>query len=116
PIPLAHHDRLMGWLLGLAHLTGIVFGAALARSGLNPMQLRTCASTTFARQAATAVSILSADPARYLDIQRPNPHREEVYEAARQALGEIVALVEAGDVGGFRDALEQARNSIVGDA
>jgi prephenate dehydrogenase len=112
PMPFAHHDRLMGWLLGLAHLTGIVFGATLARSGLDPRELRACASTTFSRQAATALSILSEDPALYLDIQRLNPHRDEVYAATRDAFEEIVRLVEDGNLARFRAALDAARGSL----
>ena len=82
-LPFDHHDRLMGWLLGLAHLSGMLFGVALTRSGLAPAELHECASTTFRRQAATALSVLSEDPDLYLDIQRLNPHRDEVYAAVR---------------------------------
>ncbi len=115
-IPFAHHDRLMGWLLGLAHLTGILFGSALARSGLSPAELEACASTTFTRQAATTLSILSEDPVLYLDIQRLNPHRDVVYRAAREALEELVALVGAEDVEGFRSTLATARQALTGES
>ena len=112
PMPFAHHDRLMGWLLGLAHLTGILFGAALARSGLTADELQACASTTFMRQAATALSILAEDPALYLDIQRLNPHRDEVYAATRDALEEITQRVAEGDLPQFRRTLERARKCL----
>jgi chorismate mutase/prephenate dehydrogenase len=111
-IPFAHHDRLMGWLLGLAHLTGMLFGSALTRSGLDPAELQACASTTFTRQAATSLSVLSEDPALYLDIQRLNPHREEVYRATRQALEELVGLVATKDLEGFRNTLTAARGAV----
>jgi chorismate mutase/prephenate dehydrogenase len=111
-MPFAHHDRLMGWLLGLAHLTGMLFGAALARSGLDAAELQACASTTFTRQAATAESVLSEDPALYLDIQRLNPHRDEVYRAAHEALERLTDLVAAGDVEGFRNTLTEARRAV----
>jgi chorismate mutase-like protein len=114
-IPFAHHDRLMGWLLGLAHLTGMLFGSALTRSGLDPRELQACASTTFTRQASTALSVLAEDPALYLDIQRLNPHREEVYRATREALDQLVALVAAGDAAGFRSTLAAARTAVTGD-
>lgn len=114
-IPFAHHDRLMGWLLGLAHLTGMLFGSALTRSGLDPGELQACASTTFARQAATAQSVLSEDPALYLDIQRLNPHRDEVYGATREALDQLVALVAAEDLEGFRSTLTAARSAVTGE-
>jgi chorismate mutase / prephenate dehydrogenase len=115
-VPFAHHDRLMGWLLGLAHLTGMLFGTALGRSGLDAAELEACASTTFQRQAATAQSVLVEDSDLYLDIQRLNPHRDEVYSAAREALDELVALVEAGDREGFRSTLAFARRTIGGEA
>jgi chorismate mutase/prephenate dehydrogenase len=108
-MPFDHHDRLMGWLLGLAHLSGMLFGAALTRAGLDPAELARCASTTFRRQAATAVSVLSEDPRLYLDIQRLNPHRAEVYRATREALAELEMLVAAGDAEGFRSTLMAAR-------
>jgi len=115
-IPFAHHDRLMGWLLGLAHLTGILFGSALVRSGLSAAELQACASTTFTRQAATTLSILSEDPGLYLDIQRLNPHRDVVYGAAREALEELVALVRSEDVEGFRSTLAAARKALTGES
>jgi chorismate mutase/prephenate dehydrogenase len=111
-IPFGHHDRLMGWLLGLAHLTGMLFGTALTRSGLDAAELQACASTTFTRQAATAESVLSEDPSLYLDIQRLNPHRDEVYRATRDALDHLVALVVAGDLEGFRSTLTEARRAV----
>jgi chorismate mutase / prephenate dehydrogenase len=114
-IPFAHHDRLMGWLLGLAHLTGMMFGSALARSGLSPAELQACASTTFLRQASTARSILGEDPDLYLDIQRLNPHREVVYHAAREALEELVGAVGTADRDAFREALAAAREAVLGD-
>jgi chorismate mutase/prephenate dehydrogenase len=113
-LPFAHHDRLMGWLLGLAHLSGMVFGAALTRAGLDPEELRRCASTTFARQAATALSVLSEDPDLYLDIQRLNPHRREVYDAMERALQELVGTVEREDREGFRQLLADARRAVAG--
>jgi chorismate mutase/prephenate dehydrogenase len=111
-LPFDHHDRLMGWLLGLAHFTGLLFGRALASSGLEAAELRACASTTFLRQAATSRSVLSEDPDLYLDIQRLNPHREMVYRAARAALEELVALVEAEDRAGFRELMQEAGRAV----
>ncbi len=112
PIPFDHHDRLMGWLLGLAHLTSMLFGSALTRSGIEADEFHDLASTTFRRQAATALSVLEEDPDLYLDIQHLNPHREEVYDAARRALEELEARVAARDRAGFRRLLEQARRAV----
>ncbi len=114
-IPFPHHDRLMGWLLGLAHLSGMLFGSALARSGLSAEELHACASTTFLRQASTASSILAEDPDLYLDIQRLNPHREVVYRATHEALDELVRAVESGDVESFRSMLAAGRRAVIGE-
>jgi prephenate dehydrogenase/chorismate mutase len=113
-IPFEHHDRLMGWLLGLAHLTGMLFGAALAGSGLPAEELHACASTTFLRQVATAMSVLNEDPDLYFDIQRLNPHRAAVYGATRAALDRLVGHVEAGDADAFRVTLTAARRAVAG--
>lgn len=114
-VPFAHHDRLMGWLLGLAHLTNILFGAALTRSGIDPAEFHACASTTFIRQTATALSVLSEDPDLYLDIQYLNPHRHEVYATAREQLDRIAAMVEGREREGFRETLTAARRALAGE-
>ncbi len=111
-VPFEHHDRLMGWLLGLAHLNNILFGSALTRSGIEPAELQACASTTFTRQAVTAMNVLSEDPDLYLDIQHLNPHRHEVYAAAREALQQIEAQVERRDREGFRRTIAAARRAL----
>lgn len=110
PVPFDHHDRLMGWLLGLAHLSGMLFGCALTRSGLAISELEACASTTYNRQASTAASVLEEDPDLYYDIQKLNPHRGEVYKAARAALDELIDSVQENDREEFRNVLSEARH------
>lgn len=112
-VPFDHHDRLMGWLLGLAHFSAMLFGCALTRSGLGTAELRACASTTYNRQSATAASVIAEDPDLYFDIQRLNPHRGEVYRAAREALDELVEAVENNDRARFRDVISGARRYLV---
>lgn len=109
PVPFSHHDRLMGWLLGLGHLSGMLFGSALTDAGLSNAELRACASTTYERQVETALSVLDEDPDLYFEIQRLNPHRGEVYRAARNALDALVETVESNDRDGFHKRLSEAR-------
>jgi chorismate mutase / prephenate dehydrogenase len=111
-VPFPHHDRLMGWLLGLSHLTNMLFGAALAKSGIDSAELQACASTTYSNQAATALRVLSEDPDLYLDIQYLNPHRNDVYAATREALGQLVSLVTERDREGLRQAFADARRAL----
>ena len=113
PVPFDHHDRLMGWLLGFAHLSGMLFGCTLTHSGLGAEELKACASTSYIRQAMAALHVLGEDPDLYFDIQHLNPHRGEVYRAARKALGELVDSVEEGDRERFRGVLSDARSFLV---
>jgi len=99
----------MGWLLGLAHLSNILFGAALTQSGIDAGELHACASTTFRRQADAALLVLGQNSDLYLDIQHLNPHRHEVYAATREALEKIKSMVEKQDREGFRQLLVAAR-------
>jgi chorismate mutase/prephenate dehydrogenase len=108
PVPFDHHDRLMGWLLGLGHLSGMIFGLALTHSGLGAEELKACASTTYDRQLSTATSVLQEDPDLYFDIQSMNPHRGEVYKAVREAVGDLVDAVQSGDRQQFREVLATA--------
>jgi prephenate dehydrogenase len=56
--------------------------------------------------------VLAEDPDLYLDIQRLNPHRDDVYRATREALDRLVALVGAGDREGFRETLAAAHRTL----
>lgn len=115
PVPFDHHDRLMGWLLGFAHLQGMLFGSALTHSGLGAAELEACASTSYNRQASAALHVLAEDPDLYYDIQRLNPHRGDVYHAAREALDQLIDAVQNDDREGFRDLLATARQFLVND-
>ena len=57
--------------------------------------------------------MLSENPDLYLDIQRLNPHRTEVYAAAREALDQLESLVEPHDREGFRQTIAAARRALV---
>ncbi|HYN19854.1 MAG TPA: prephenate dehydrogenase/arogenate dehydrogenase family protein [Thermoanaerobaculia bacterium] len=113
-VTFQHHDRLMGSLLGLAHLSNIVFGAALTRCEIDSAELHACASASFSRQTSTALLVLNANPDLYLDIQYLNPHRHEVYAATREALDHIEELVEGCEREGFRETLAEARRALSG--
>ncbi len=111
-IPFERHDRTMGWLLGLAHLTGMLFAEALSHSGLDPRELGRAASTTFSSQMATAHSVLSEDPALYFSIQRLNPYRGEIYAALNAALGGLTGAVERNKPEEFADLLSRAADAL----
>jgi prephenate dehydrogenase/chorismate mutase len=111
-VPFERHDRMIGWLLGLAHFNGILFADALSRSGLDPQELERVASTTFSRQVATARSVLEEDSRLYYAIQRLNPYRGEVYAALTAALGTLTGAVERNDFEAFANELTRAETML----
>ncbi len=111
-VPFERHDELMAWVLGLAHLTALVFGRALAECGVEREELAEAASATFARECEAAWGVLGGNADLYFDIQRLNPHREEVFAAARQALDGIQSAIENGDRKGFRALFAAARSAV----
>ncbi|MFH1999940.1 MAG: prephenate dehydrogenase/arogenate dehydrogenase family protein [Planctomycetota bacterium] len=112
-MPFERHDRLMGWLLGLAHLNGILFAETLSRSGMDPVEFERAASTTFRRQVVTARSVLEEDPGLYFAIQRLNPYRGEVYAALAESLHEVTGTVERNDCEAFIRALTRASAAVL---
>jgi len=111
-IPFERHDRIMGWLLGLAHLTGMLFANALTHSGLDPAELGRVASTTFERQVDTAQSVLGEDAELYFSIQRLNPFQSEVYAALGRAMKELTGAIEEGDLEAFEEILARAARAL----
>jgi prephenate dehydrogenase/chorismate mutase len=107
-MPFDRHDRIAGWLLGLSHLTGMLFATALSRSGANQRELEQVASTSFSRQAATSRSVLEGNSRLFYSIQRLNPHRGAVYAALNSALGELTGAVEGEDPEAFASTLARA--------
>jgi prephenate dehydrogenase/chorismate mutase len=114
-VPLERHDRLMGWLLGLGHLTAMLFAGALSRSGHDPGELERVASTTYARQVGTARSVLEEDPRLYFAIQRLNPFRGQVYAAVTAALAELAGAVEGDDPEAFAAFMSRGARALPQD-
>ena len=87
PVPLAEHDRLIAWVLGVSHAINLAFIHALEESGQQAPNLARISSTTFDAQLGVARAVAGDNPHLYFEIQRLNPH-------GAQVLGELVATVE----------------------
>lgn len=103
------HDRLMAWVLGLAHLSNLALARALARGAPPFSRLQRAEGVTFRRQAATTAEVAGENPRLYFAIQRLNPHFEETAGLLAQSLEELRALVRSGDAPAFTARLEEAR-------
>lgn len=86
---LEEHDRMMAYILGLSHMTALMFGTALRASGKRASELREAQGTSFARLADLATEVSGESRRVYHDIQALNPHTKEMAEAAESALREL---------------------------
>lgn len=103
---LEEHDRLISYILGLSHLVNIVFVRALMSGGYPYKELQQFASTTFLSQMKTARSVMEENPALYYTIQRLNPFKEDLYDALKSAMQEIVGCILRGDGASFIEIME----------
>lgn len=108
-LPLADHDRLMAYVLGLSHWLNLAFARALASSGADAPQLARLSSTTFDRQLAVSRQVNGENPALYFEIQSLNQHRELAWDGLSRALAELRRIVELGDAAGFAGVMADSR-------
>ncbi|MBC8366880.1 prephenate dehydrogenase/arogenate dehydrogenase family protein [bacterium] len=108
-LSLEEHDRQMGYVLGLAHLTSILYAQVLAGSGLDFEQLGRVASTTFGKQNATALDVMRENPDLYFDIQHHNAASPELARRLREGLGEILDAIDGGDRARFHEIMSAGR-------
>ncbi|MGQ0536733.1 MAG: prephenate dehydrogenase/arogenate dehydrogenase family protein [Methanobacteriota archaeon] len=91
-LPVAEHDRLMAYCLGLSHAVNLVFAKVLAGAGFPAERLREIGGPTFRGQAALASAVAHENKEMYHQIQALNAHSGAVHEAIRR---ELEALVSA---------------------
>ena len=97
----AEHDRRMGLVLGLTHLTNLVFARALSHSSIGAADLSEVAGVTFTKQLGTTLEVTAENPGLYFEIQALNQLTPETGKWLRQALEEWLVAVESKDEGGF---------------
>jgi chorismate mutase/prephenate dehydrogenase len=108
-LPVARHDELMQYVLGLSHLVAILFFSTLARSGRSYADLSAVASTTYLKEARTAAEVSRENPELYYEIQRLNRHSGELFALVRDCLAEIERAAFADDAGAFGHLMRAGR-------
>lgn len=108
-LPLARHDELMQYVLGLSHLMAILFFTTLTRSGGSFSDLSGAASTTFLKQARTAAEVARESPTLYFEIQRLNRHSAGLFEQVQASLTEIERAALADDPTDFIAVMQRGR-------
>jgi chorismate mutase/prephenate dehydrogenase len=106
---LDDHDRLIAYVLGLAHAVNIAFFTALAGSGEAAPRLARLSSTTFDAQLDVAARVAAESPALYFEIQRLNEYGTDSLEALSSAVARLRHLVATGDAAGFEELMLKGR-------
>jgi len=88
-IELDEHDRLMAYVLGLAHLTTLTFAGSLRRSNEKIAGLKEVQGPTFERLAAISREAMSESRRVYHDIQSLNPNTKQMIAAMEEAFREL---------------------------
>ena len=108
-VPLAKHDRLMGYVLGLSHLTNLVFAEALTRSGEGFSELNQVASTTFQSQLRLALPVVHENEHLYYEIQVENSFTPQLLQLLQTALQRYGAAISNRDEAAFCQLMTAAR-------
>jgi chorismate mutase/prephenate dehydrogenase len=108
-LSLERHDLLTSYVLGLSHIINLIFAHTLSKSGLPYRSFLDVASTTFVRQIATTVSVITENPLLYYEIQNTNAFTPELYERLRSAIEEITDAVLSRDRGRFVAIMEKSK-------
>jgi chorismate mutase/prephenate dehydrogenase len=104
---LESHDRIIAYILGLAHALNIAFFTALAESGESAPRLAEVSSTTFNVQLEVASRVAAENPHLYFEIQSLNDYGTESLTALLLAVERLRSVVCAGDEAGFVRLMEQ---------
>jgi chorismate mutase/prephenate dehydrogenase len=108
-VPLQKHDELIGYILGLSHLTNLGFATALAKSGTTYSELRQVGSTTFTAQTQVAENVVRESTDLYFEIQAENRFTPTVIKKLRETLDAYAVAIEKKDRDGFRKLMEAGR-------
>ena len=101
------HDRLIAYVLGLAHALNIAFATALTESGEPAAALAQLSSTTFDEQLRVAGQVMSENPHLYYEIQSLNDYGSESLSALLYAVERLRSVVRAGQEEEFVTLMEQ---------
>jgi len=92
-IELDEHDRLMAYVLGLSHLTSLLFAGTARRSGEKMAGLREVQGPTFDRLSSISREVSAESRRIYHDIQSLNPNSRQMIAAMEDAFRELKTAV-----------------------
>lgn len=109
-VSLEEHDRLISRVLGTPHLCALMFGKAIAGSGLRPQDLKGVEGPSF-RALGELVSSVSKESRRvYHDIQRLNPYTDEAIEAIERAFHDLKKTAAESSPASFAKVMDDVED------
>jgi chorismate mutase/prephenate dehydrogenase len=115
PLQFEEHDRVIAYVLGLSHLTNLLFTKVLTAGGTRFGDVNRVGSTTFQAQIDTARTVLGEDPDLYFAIQRLNQFTPDLYDVVRREFDELAGWVLDGDRDRFAGMMEDSRRWLMED-
>jgi len=109
-IELDEHDRLMAYVLGLSHLTALVFAGSARRSGEKIAGLKEVQGPTFERLASISKEVASESRRVYHSIQSLNPNSKQMISAVEDAFRELRAAALDPDPKRFAKIVDSDEN------
>lgn len=108
------HDRMMSFVLGLAHANAILFNRVLVESGLRVAELTKTSSTSFDRQMSVSRLLAYENVDLYYEIQTLNEHAAKVLGLLATSAEEFRKLVAAKDKKAFERWMADSRKLFEG--
>lgn len=108
-IPIAKHDELMGYVLGMSHMMNLAFAKAINDGQFSYKELEAVASSTFRAQLDVAIPIINENQDLYFEIQAENSHTKEIFQEMIRALQLYLEAVSTNDRVTFKDYMESSR-------
>ncbi|MDO5846505.1 MAG: prephenate dehydrogenase/arogenate dehydrogenase family protein, partial [Methanocorpusculum sp.] len=88
-MPIASHDAMAAYVLGLSHAVNLAFSDALVHSGFSSSELYAAASTTFRKQTAVSREVSEENAELYYAIQRENPENDAAIANLERAVAAV---------------------------
>ena len=111
---VAEHDRRMALVLGLTHLSNLVFARAISHSAVPAEDMVQVAGVTFEKQMTTTREVVAENPALYFEIQALNALTPEVADWLREATDEWLSAIGGNDERAFTTLMGECHEYLSG--
>ena len=114
-LDLERHDQLMGYVLGLSHITNLIFAKALESSGFKYKELLGVASTTFNNQIKVTLPVTKENQSLYFEIQAENKFSQSIIEKLNVGLEDYCKAIANKDSKLFCQLMESSKEYFQND-